>query len=196
MNKERVDHAGRLSQDILLTPLALEHADDMFRWMQDTEVSSNIGLRSEPSLEKTRAWIHSAIDDPQIRAYAVLLRRQHVGNVIFDRLDNHLANARMSMYIGDPSARGTGVGTAALRLALVEAFESLSLHKVWLTVHVRNVAAIRTYLKVGFVPEGILRDEFRLQGQLIPVFYMGILREEFQRWHVDASRSATVHRIP
>jgi len=120
----------------------------------------HIGLRSEPSLEKTQAWIRRAADDPQMRAYAILRRDQHVGNVIFDRLDSHLASARMSMYIGEPSDRGAGVGTVALRLALAEVFESLSLHKVWLTVHVKNVRAIRVYLKFGFVMEGSCEMSF------------------------------------
>jgi RimJ/RimL family protein N-acetyltransferase len=190
MADEPIDACGFV-QDIRLIPLAPEHAENMFRWMCDSDVTGNIGLRSEPSLQKTQAWIRRAVDDPQMRAYAVLLSGQHVGNIIFDRLDSLLANARMSMYLGERSIRGAGVGTIALRLALADAFESLSLHKVWLTVHVRNMAAIRTYLKLGFVMEGILRDEFRLNGQLIPVFYMGILREEFRRLHPEAGRPAT-----
>ena len=60
-------------------------------------------------------------------------------------------------------------------------FEILSLHKVWLTVHVHNNRAIRTYLKAGFVVEGILRDEFRLAGQFVDVFYMGMCRTDFDR---------------
>lgn len=167
-------------QEVGLTALRPEHADSMFRWMADTEVSRNIGLRSQPSLEKTQTWIRRAVDDPEVRAYAILFRGQHVGNIVFDRLDRHLESARMSMYVGEASARGGGVGAIALRLALAHAFVTLSVHKVWLTVHIRNIRAIHLYLKLGFVMEGILRDEFRLGAELIPVFYMGILRREFE----------------
>jgi RimJ/RimL family protein N-acetyltransferase len=167
-------------KDVGLTALRPEHAESMFRWMTDTEVSGNIGLRSEPSLEKTQAWIRRAVDDPDIQAYAILFRGQHVGNIVFDRLDRHLESARMSMYVGESSARGGGVGAIALRLALADAFVTLSLHKVWLTVHIRNFRAIHLYLKLGFVMEGILRDEFRLGAELIPIFYMGLLRQDFE----------------
>ena len=167
--------------NVRLCALGPEHAESMFRWMLDPEVSANIGLRSEPSLERTQDWIRRAAAALDVRAYAVLLRGEHVGNIVFDRLDPYLESARVSMYVGEPSARGGGVGTIALRLGLADVFVNLSLHKVWLTVHVRNLRAVRAYLKLGFVMEGILRDEFRFGGEFIPVFYMGLLREEFER---------------
>jgi RimJ/RimL family protein N-acetyltransferase len=170
-----------LGFDVSLVPLGFEHAENMFRWMLDREVSSNLGLRTEPSLEKTQQWLGQALNDPQVRAYGVILGGRHVGNVIFDRLDPYLGNARLSMYIGEREARGRGVGSAALRLSLAEAFERLSLNKVWLTVHIYNTRAVRLYLKVGFTMEGVLREEFCLDGRLIPAFYMGILRAEFDR---------------
>jgi RimJ/RimL family protein N-acetyltransferase len=159
----------------------------MFRWMMDPDISSNLGLRTEPSIEKTLCWLRAAMDNPQMRAYAILFEGRHVGNVVLDRMDSHLVNARLSIYIGS-EARGRGIGSAALRLGLIEAFHGLALHKVWLTVHISNIGAIRAYLKAGFVMEGILRDEFRLRGQLVPAFYMGILREEFER--LEAPRFA------
>jgi RimJ/RimL family protein N-acetyltransferase len=173
--------------DVRLAPLGSEHAEDMFRWMMDPDISSNLGLRTEPSIEKTRRWLRAAMDNPQMRAYAILFEGRHVGNVVLDRLDSHLANARLSIYIGESEARGRGVGSAALRLGLIEAFHGLALHKVWLIAHISNIGAVRAYLKAGFVMEGILRDEFRLRGQLIPAFYMGILREEFERLETPRS---------
>jgi RimJ/RimL family protein N-acetyltransferase len=159
----------------------------MFQWMTDPEVSINIGLRTEPSLEKTHSWLRRALEDRGTRAYAILLDGRHVGNLIFDRIDDYLATARLSIYIGEREARGRGVGSKALRLGLTEAFERLSLNKVWLIVHVHNTRAIQTYLRAGFVMEGIVRDEFRLNGQLVPAFYMGILSADFTRNPVESA---------
>jgi [ribosomal protein S5]-alanine N-acetyltransferase len=165
--------------DVSISPLGFEHAENMLRWMNDPEVSDNVGLRTQPSLEGTHNWLRRAIEDRQTRAYAISLDSRHVGNLVFDRIDDYLSNARLSIYIGERDARGTGVGSQALRLGLAEAFERLSLHKVWLTVHVHNTRAIQTYLRAGFVMEGIVRDDFRLNGQLVSAFYMGMLRGEF-----------------
>lgn len=184
-----METAARSLPDVQLVPLSAEHAKNMFQWMTDLEVSANIGLRTEPTLEKTEEWIRRALNDPQTQAHAVLLAGCHVGSLVFDRIDQYLSNARLSIYIGPETARGRGIGSAAIRLGLILAFELLSLHKVWLTVHVHNTRAIRTYLNAGFVMEGILRDEFRLAGQFVDAFYMGMRREDFDRldWRVQSS---------
>jgi RimJ/RimL family protein N-acetyltransferase len=169
-----------LRPDVSLAPLGPEHAEATFRWVLDPQVSRQLGLRTEPSLEKTRDWIRNASADPAFAAFAVLLKGRHVGNVVLDRLDRYLSTARFSIYLGEPDARGAGVGFAATCLAVETAFSKLGLQKVWLTVHIENAPALRTYLRAGFVQEGVLRGEFLLDGRRTDVFYMGVLRGEWQ----------------
>jgi len=173
-----------LKNTVSLSPLALEHAPEMYRWMCDPDVSQNLGLRREPSLEKTIQWITQAKDDPSMRPFAILSSGQHVGNVILDRIDSYLASARLSVYIGEVPSRGSGVGRTGIYLALREAFESLALYKVWLTVHARNTPAIMTYQRLGFEVEGVLRDEFILRNVRIAALYMGVMANDFRRLEV------------
>lgn len=190
-NGKRVDAAIRfagkvivvkvqLRTDIQLTPLEFAHAPAMCRWMEDPEVRCNIGLRSEPSLAATHAWIEKAKADKDIRAFAIMCNDRHVGNVVLDQIDRHVSNARLSIYVGESGQRGRGVGRTAVALGVRYAFTDLQLHKVWLTVHCHNTAAHRVYEQVGFRVEGILRDEFRLRGQLVDCWRMGILAGEFE----------------
>jgi len=169
----------KLRQDVTLIRLAVEHAPKMSVWMEDPAVSQNIGLRSKPSLEKTIQWINNALKSQDIYPYAILLKGQYVGNVIIDRIDRYLDMGRLSVYIGEPNARGSRVGLTGIYLALKECFSSLSLNKVWVTVHVRNIASILTFNRLGFSVEGLLRDEFILDGKRLSVLYMGLLRDEF-----------------
>lgn len=166
-------------EDVSLTDLSVDCAPAMYRWVCDPEVRENIGLRDEPSLAKTVAWIESRLDDPSTRPFAILCNGEHVGNVVLDRMDKLLRSARLSLYIGGASNHGQGIGTAAVWLALREAFIKLRLHKVWLTVHAQNSRAITIYIRHGFVIEGVLRDEFVLDNRRLAVFYMGILDSEF-----------------
>jgi RimJ/RimL family protein N-acetyltransferase len=169
----------KLNQYVTLTPLSVKHAANMFFWMEDPIVSQNLGLRNTPSLEKTIIWIKSALKSKDIHPFAVLLKEQHVGNVIIDRIDRYLATGRLSVYIGEESARGSGIGLTCIYLALTKCFDNLALHKVWITVHTRNFPSINTFARLGFSLEGILRDEFLLDGERLSVFYMGLLRDEF-----------------
>ncbi len=174
----------RLRPDVRLALLEEKHASDMLRWMDDSEVRDNLGLRREPSLEATRAWIRNLKDDESIRASAVMRASQYVGNVVLDRIDSFLQTARLSVYIGEPAERGTGVGTTAIYLQLTAGFQQLDLHKVWLIVRCGNRRAKASYERLGFQTEGVLRDEFRRCGVRESVFYMGLLRDEFVRLNV------------
>jgi len=169
-----------LRRDVSLQPLALSHAAAMFCWVSDPEISQNIGLRSEPTLEKTQAWISNALNDASIKPFAIYLGRQHAGIVVLDRIDAHLSTARFSIYIGERAARGAGIGASAAYLACAEGFRALPLNKIGLVVHVENKTAITCYARLGFKLEGTLRDEFKLNGRLIDAHYMGLLRRDFE----------------
>jgi RimJ/RimL family protein N-acetyltransferase len=170
----------RLRSDVQLAPLEPAHAPNMYRWVCDPHISRNIGLTREPSLEKTQQWITAVLQDPHVQPFAILLAGRHVGNVVLDRIDHGIGSARLFVYIGEAEARSGGIGTTALYLALRQAFREMRLHKVWLTVHPYNFPAISVYTKLGFVLEGILRDDFLMDGRRIPSLYMGLLESEFE----------------
>jgi RimJ/RimL family protein N-acetyltransferase len=161
--------------DVLLEPLAAGHAPRMARWMRDPAVVRGLGLRSEPDLDSTRAWIADAGADTTRHAFAILRAGEHVGNVVLDELDDHLATARLSIYVGEPRARGAGVAQRAIVLAAQHARDVLALYKLWLTVHAANAPAIAAYMRTGFVVEGTLRGEFLLDGERADALRMGLL---------------------
>lgn len=164
--------------DIRLDEVGECHADAMLRWMSDPAVRENVGVREAPSLDRTLAWIRNARTDPSVAAFAVVLEGSHVGNVILDRIERDAGIARLSVYIGDAATRGRGVGRRAVGALLDHAFDTLMLHKVYLTVHEKNPAAITAYLAAGFRIEGVHRAEFQLREERINVFYMGIMRAD------------------
>lgn len=163
-----------------LARLDLGHAASMLRWMRDPRVRLEVGVRARPTAAATRRWIARATRDAATAPFAILLAGRHVGNVVLDRIDRHLGTARLSVYVGEADVRGAGVGRAAVSLALDRAFRRLRLRKVWLTVHDHNRAAIEAYLALGFVVEGVLREEFRRGRARLDALYMGILAREWR----------------
>jgi len=95
---------------------------------------------------------------------------------------NHLAHsAELRILLGDKNFWGRGYGTEATQLILAWAFEILNLHKVWLGVNAAQSNAIRLYEKVGFIREGILRDEVWRNGRYYDAIRMSILECEYRR---------------
>ena len=167
---------ARRAAAVSLAPLRPAHAPAIVRWLRDPAVAANLGLRSEPTLARTRAFIAAASGSGDLCARAILVGGRHVGNVVLDQIDRRIGKARLHIYIGEAATRGRGVGQRAVALALARAFGPLDLHKVWLTVHAQNHAAIRAYEAAGFAIEGVHRDEFLLGGERLDELYMGALR--------------------
>lgn len=175
----------RLRQDVTIGPLLPEYADAIYRWVCDPTVSDNLGLRHTPSLERTIKWLRYAEEADDVQGFAVLLGGQHVGNVVIDRIDDYMFMGRLSVYIGDSAARSAGVGITGMYLAIRHCFIQLGLHKIWLTVHIRNHPAIQAYNKLGFMLEGILRDEFWLHDARVSALYMGLLCSDFESLAIE-----------
>jgi RimJ/RimL family protein N-acetyltransferase len=168
-----------MSEIVELRELEPQHAERMLRWMQDPEIADNVGLRSRPTLDRTREWIAKAQARDTVLAWAIIRAGEHVGNVVLDLIDLHLKSARLSIYVGEASARGQGAAARALRLALEHGFTGHGLERIWLTVHERNTRAALLYTRLGFRLEGILRGDFLLRGERINAVLMSILRSEF-----------------
>jgi len=151
----------------------------MLKWVSNKEIRDNLGLTNDPDLEKTQTWIARLSESKNILAMAIEVDNVYVGNVVLDQMDKKVRSARLSIYIGDSSARGRGVGSHSISHALKTAFQSLELNKVWLTVHCKNSQAINAYIRCGFLIEGVRRQEFALANRLVDCFHMGILAGEW-----------------
>ena len=91
-------------------------------------------------------------------------------------------NAELAIYM-DRDHIGAGWGTDAQRVLLEFGFNTLRLERIYLTVDSENARAIRSYEKVGFKKEGVMRRSWQFKGRLADSVLMAILRDE---WEADA----------
>ena len=89
--------------------------------------------------------------------------QQRAAEVLFElRPENDACNFRI--LIG-PEGRGRGLGTEAAALVVEHAFATTDLHRISLDVQAGNPRARRSYEKVGFVVEGVLRQDTTFDGE-------------------------------
>ncbi|MCS6808251.1 MAG: GNAT family protein [Bacteroidota bacterium] len=110
-----------------------------------------------------------------------------VGVVSLSNIDFMNRKAEFGIMIGDASARGKGYGTEACFLMVKHGFERLSLNRIYLGVHAQHTAAIRSYEKVGFVREGILREDVLMNGRYIDTVIMSMLASDFRTLYSTSS---------
>ena len=135
----------------------------------------------EPDEEKLLLdWYRTRNDQPDRLDLAVTDKAtdECVGEVVLNQWDPGNASCNFRIMIG-PSGRDRGLGTEATRLIVGYGFEHLGLHRISLEVYAFNPRARRAYEKVGFRPEGVLRESLRYNGEWIDATVMSILAHEW-----------------
>ena len=83
----------------------------------------------------------------------------------------------MFIYIGNLEYWGKGYGTQALKLLIEFAFNKINLHMLYLEVFSYNKGAIKTYEKLGFKKDGILRQSKFQDGKYYDKIIMSKINE-------------------
>lgn len=155
-----------------------EHDAATVRWLDSGELRATFGFHGAITVESHRRWLEAS---PDTHIWAVLdAQGVHCGNTLLHVNARH-HSGYFQLYIGEPRARGHGLGDAALRLTLAQAFDTLALHRVWLHTFADNTAAEALYRKRGFVLEGVERDAIRAEGRFVSQNRWSLLADEWRR---------------
>lgn len=110
-------------------------------------------------------------------AFVVDLDGKAVGGASLFHFDSFARHAEAGISLLS-TARGRGVGTAAIAQLVQFGFIRRNLRRIHLQAIASNVAAIRAYEKAGFLIEGRLRQHAWVRGRYEDIVLMGILRSE------------------
>lgn len=130
--------------------------------------------------EHIRVWYdtRNAANDRLDLAIVDAVSGQLVGEAVFNEYDENTGNVNFRILIG-AAGQGRGLGSEAIALFVRYGFEQLGLHRIGLEVFSFNPRAERTYVKNGFVPEGVKREEFAYNGEYIDSKVYGMLRGDY-----------------
>jgi len=102
-----------------------------------------------------------------------------VGSCSLRNILQQAKNAELQIRIGVEYYRNKGYGTSAIKLLLQFGFLDLNLKRIYLNVFSNNLAAIKSYEKVGFIKEGLKRKAVFIEGKYLDVLMMSILDSEY-----------------
>jgi RimJ/RimL family protein N-acetyltransferase len=126
------------------------------------------------TLEETKYWFQTA--DPNF--WMIILDNTVVG---YFRLSNY-SKKNKYIYIGAdiaPEHTGKGIAKEAYKKFIPYVFNTYNVNKLSLEVLQTNERAINLYTKLGFVEEGIKREEFLKKGKWINSVVMSLLKSEY-----------------
>ncbi|AFP84445.1 spermidine N1-acetyltransferase [secondary endosymbiont of Ctenarytaina eucalypti] len=102
-----------------------------------------------------------------------------VGLVELVNIDYIHRRAEFSILVA-PEHQGKGYASVATYLALNFGFMVLNLYKLYLIVDEENTKAIHIYKKLGFKQEGVLLQEFFINGHYHNALRMCLFQHEYQ----------------
>lgn len=173
-----------IQDDVLyLRPVTPRDAEAIHASVTEPEIRYLTGTHSLFTVEQVRQHIVTCEDDDSRIDFAVCLREDDTmigeGGIVEIDVINQLAYFRIAM-LGMKNT-GKGYGTRAVLLAVRYVFDVLKLNRLQLEVYSHNPHAKRSYEKVGFQVEGILREKLLWDGVYSDEIVMSILRKDYEK---------------
>ena len=181
MDKVMVDNLKVLesndSVNIRLRPIIPEDSYLIIKWRNKDSTRSQFIFRETFTYEMHMNWYNTKVLSGNVIQYIIEVNRIPIGSVYLQGIDLKNETGEFGIFIGEDNYLSKGYGTIAARLFISYCF-SLGFHRVFLRVLSDNVAAQKSYYKVGFIKEGVARDMVFIEGKRKDIIFMSILRDE------------------
>lgn len=166
---------------VSLRKITENDTNNIIKWRNTSFVQRNFIYQNNLTKDEHEKWLNSRVIDGDVEQFIIVDEEiGDVGSIYLRDINLQHRKAEFGIFIGEKSACGKGIGTQAAKLLLKYAFENMHLNKIFLRVFADNIGAIKSYEKVGFVEEGIFREDVLINEKPKDVVFMGIVRREWE----------------
>jgi RimJ/RimL family protein N-acetyltransferase len=160
-----------------------EDAERILAALEPSATQNLSFFSNQVDLERQRAYLRKQCSSEENFLYVVerVSDGAIIGTAGLHEIDRNSHNARIGLLIFRQEDRGQGYGTEAILQVLQRAFGGFALHKIYLKVFTENARSANHYTQMGFSMEGILRQEYSLNGTFKDMFRMAMLRNDWMQ---------------
>lgn len=167
---------------VYLRPFEEEDLPIWQSWFNDVETIKYLHTgRWGTSINSQKKFIEVLEADKNQLQMAVIAKksRKLIGLAKLNHINLINRNADISIVIGEKSCRGKGMASEAVRLLIDYAFNYLNLHRITAGSVEENMSSTYLFKKLGFKEEGLLREDFYVEGKYLNCIKMGLLKSEY-----------------
>jgi RimJ/RimL family protein N-acetyltransferase len=167
----------------------MEPSDVIETSIEDADLAHFAGFRrsfSRTEAERFSQKITAGGDEGVNFTICRLGSSELIGTCGLRDIDRRNGSAEVSIFLLG-GTWGQGIGTDAMRALVDFGFGELRLERIWLRVFDYNARAVRSYEKVGFVREVLMRHDRFHRGAHHDVHLMAITRPD---WEADPRKRA------
>lgn len=166
-----------------LRPLSEDDVDDIMTWVNDPAITGNIAAFSGEAFtrEQELAYVRQVIESKTDEVFSIFetTTGRYAGQVGLHQIHWRSRVGRLGLMIASKEQMGRGLGSASLARVLDQAFGAMDLHKTWLMVFEHNTRSRRTYERLGFQVEGVLREEYFHEAGWHNMVRLSLLQREW-----------------
>lgn len=150
-------------------------------WVNNPENNQFLHYDIPICVEKTEKWFDSHLGEDVRYDALIEVDNVPVGTVGLLEIDQKNSKAEYYIAMGEIAYKGKGVAKEASRLILEYGFKTLGLNRIYLFTEVENIVAQQLFERVGFVREGVIRQDIISHGRYVDRIAYGFLREDWDR---------------
>jgi len=165
---------------VKLRALERGDVDRLYRYANTARVAEHqVSFRLPTSRSDAKAFYERMRRSQTDRVFSVESSRgRYLGSVGLHDISWLDRTCEFGVVIADPRDWGRGYAAAAVRAGVAVAFDRLQLHRLEVPVLARNTVARSMYERLGFFPEGILRERRFFDGCYEDVVVLSLLSSE------------------
>lgn len=149
-------------------------------WINNPENNQYLHYDIPISVEGTERWFDSHIGDNSRFDAVIEADGVPVGTIGLLSIDRTNSKAEFYIAMGEPNYKGKGVAKKSSQLIIDYGFEVLGLNRIYLFTEVENDNAQKLFERVGFVKEGVMRQDVLSHGKYVDRIAYSILREDIK----------------
>lgn len=151
-------------------------------WLNDPDVNRFLETRFvDQSLDRIADFVRRMRQAEDTTLFAICLRNgdTHIGNIKIGPVNPHHLQADVSLFIGEKTHWGRGLGAEAIRTVTAHGFRDLGLNKLSAGAYAANTSSIKAFEASGWRREGELKNHYIFEGAPMDIVILGLCARHY-----------------
>lgn len=163
---------------VSLRPFKEEDVPYKVRWINNDQNNKYLHYDLPLKEDKTLAWFKTLENRFDRVDYTITYDSKPAGLIGLLNIDNVSKKAEYYICLGGDEFKGKGIAITATRLLIEKSSKELGLQKIYLYTEIKNIPAQKLFEKVGFIKEGLLKNDLIHNGEAIDRYVYGLVIED------------------